>query len=134
MGFGDIPEVFTTHTHVIDDTFGVGDSLIGGAQTILGIVMYAYVVDQIATDGYLDIDLFLDGIDTSTSGGPLDRDGDIIGFGAGRYEGNVQSGGWERDFFANGGELPQTSYNLKAAEAGAYKKTVKVVVLNSSLT
>lgn len=126
-------KIFTVHTHVIDDTFEIGDSLIGGAQTIDGMVLSAYVVDQDPVgDWHLEIELFLNGINVSATAAVLEDDGDHIGYGEQISEGTRNSGGWSYDFFRGGGELPHTSYNLKAKRAGVYKKTVKVVVLNRS--
>lgn len=127
--------VFTVYSHVIDGSFNSGDSLIGGAQTIDGIVLFAYVVDQdLEDDDYLDMALFLDGIDTSTGGIYMDRNGDFIGTGDAVTAGLVVEAGWGEPFFAGGGEIPQTSYNVKAKETGTYKKTVKVVVLHRQAT
>jgi len=131
----EVVTVFTVYSHVIDGSFNSGDSLIGGAQTIDGIVLCAFVVDQdTVNDGYLDMALFLNAIDTSTTAGAMDRDGDHIGYGDGTSEGNRSDVGWSYDFFGGDGEIPHTSYNVKAKETGTYKKTVKVVVLHRQAT
>lgn len=131
----EVVTIFTVYEHVIDGDFSDGDSLIGGAQTIDGIVLFAYVVDQdLENDDYLDMALFLNGIDTSTEGVYMDRNGDFIGTGDAVTAGTGLEVGWGKPFFAGDGELPHTSYNVKAKETGTYKKTVKVVVLHRQAT
>lgn len=127
--------VFTVYSHVIDGEFSEGESLIGGAQTIDGLVLYAYVVDQdLENDGYDDMGLWINGLDTSITGAYMDRNGDYTGLGDGIAAGSRLDFGWAFDFFEQGGEAPHTSYNVKANEDGTYKKTVKVVVLHRQAT
>lgn len=123
--------VFTVYDHVIDGDFSVGESLIGGAQTIDGIVLMIYITDQdTVNDDYGNIGLFLNGLDLGVEGCYVDRNGDFVSMGESLIEGGSVFSGWALEFFDVGGELPHTSYNLKARDAGTYKKTVHVVVLH----
>lgn len=131
----EVVTIFTVYSHVIDGSFSSGDSLIGGAQTIDGLVLYAYVVNQdTVNDDYEDMDLWINGIDTSINGCVMDRDGDYVGLGDALAEGTRVDFGWAYDFFRQGGEAPHTSYNVKAKRTGTFKKTVKVVVIHRQAT
>jgi len=131
----EVVTIFTVYDHVIDGDFSSGDSLIGGAQTVDGLVLFAYVIDQdTGVDEYKDMDLWINGIDVSITGCVMDRDGDNIGLGDAIAEGSRLDFGWAYDFFRQGGEAPHTSYNVKAGESGTYKKTVKVIVLHRQAT
>jgi len=118
----------TLVTHTVDGAFELGDSLIGGSQTISGLVLLCKQQDTLAGDTGADADLYVDAIACNDL--RMDTDGDIVGLFDSRDHNNAGFFGINSFMAEFNMAIPSTSYDIKAAFAGTFKRTFIVVILN----